>query len=94
MKTCETPSDPMERLIYDALVDRNLDFQMDFGGQNPSGLDFRLCNGVEIEVKRFHSDRISKQMARAENVIAAQGETAIRMLADLIRGEHSPREGE
>lgn len=92
--TCEAPTDPMERLIYDALVDRNLEFQMDYDGQNPSGLDFRLCNGVEIEVKQFHSDRIAEQMGRVDNVIVAQGEKAVRMLADLIRGEHSPREGE
>lgn len=59
----------------------------DLGGGNPSGLDFRLDNGVEIEVKRMHSDRIAAQMARAPNVIVAQGETAIRYLAELIRGQ-------
>jgi len=81
----QRPDDPMERLIYDALVSRNLDFQMDFGGGNPSGLDFRLPNGVEIEVKQFHSDRISSQMARADNVIVAQGSKAVKLLADMIR---------
>jgi len=76
----EKPSDPMELIIFEALVSANMDFQMDFGGSNPSGLDFRLANGVEIEVKRFHSDRIGEQMKRADNVIVAQGEEAIRML--------------
>jgi hypothetical protein len=75
----------MECLIYDALVDADIDFTTDYGGGNPSGLDFRLSNGVEIEVKRFHSDRISDQMRRADNVIVAQGKLAVETLADLIR---------
>jgi hypothetical protein len=53
---------------------------------NPTRLDFRLDNGIEIEVKRFHTERIAAQMARAPNVIVAQGEEAIRFLADLIGG--------
>lgn len=80
------PTDPMERLIFDALVERKIQFTTDFGGNNPSGLDFRLANGVEIEVKRFHSPRISEQMQRAQNVIVAQGEDACKMLAALIKG--------
>lgn len=79
------PSDPMECLIYDALVDAGIDFATDYGGGNPSGLDFRLSNGVEIEVKRFHSDRIGEQMKRADNVIVAQGKEAVETLANLIR---------
>ncbi len=53
--------------------------------ENPSHLDFLLDNGIEIEVKRMHSDRIAAQMARAPNVIAAQGEEAVRFLASLLR---------
>lgn len=79
------PTDPMERLIYDALVDADMDFTTDYGGGNPSGLDFRLANGVEIEVKQYHSPRISDQMSRADNVIVAQGRKACEMLAEMIR---------
>lgn len=50
-----------------------------------TGLDFRLANGIEIEVKRMHSPRIAEQMSRAENVIAVQGEQAVRFFADLLR---------
>lgn len=77
--------DPMEKLIADALDAVGASYVTDFGGANPSGLDFRLSSGVEIEVKRFHSPRIAEQASRAENVIIAQGEQAVRFLAFLIR---------
>jgi transcriptional regulator with XRE-family HTH domain len=78
-------TDPMERIVEAALRDAGVVYETDFGGGNPSGLDFRLSNGVEIEVKRFHSDRTGQQMKRADNVIVAQGEQAVRYLADLLR---------
>lgn len=40
---------------------------------------------VHIEVKRFHSPRVAEQMARAENVIVAQGEKAVVLLSRLIQ---------
>src|SRR5690242_12184285 len=76
--------DPLEQIIADALDVAEMDYITDEGGGNPSNLDFRLHNGVEIEVKRFHTPRIADQMGRAENVIAAQGEQAVRFLAELI----------
>ncbi len=82
----DRPTDPMELLIAEALDDAGIDYVTDFNGGNPSGLDFKLANGIEIEVKRFHSPRVAEQMGRAENVIAVQGEAAIRYFADLIRG--------
>lgn len=85
IRASKRPTDPMERIIAGALDDANIRYVTD-GGGNPSGLDFRLENGVEIEVKRFHSDRIGSQMKRAENVIVAQGIDAVMMLAELIRG--------
>lgn len=78
-------SDPMETLVAEALDRAGVPYVTDAGGGNPSGLDFRLPNGVEIEVKRFHTPRIAEQMARAENVIAVQGEVAVRFLAELLR---------
>lgn len=85
VKTIET-MDPMERIVSDALKAAQYRFVSDFGGGNPSNLDFRLIDsGVEIEIKRFHTSRISEQMSRAENVIAVQGEAAVRLFASLIR---------
>ena len=61
-------------------------YETDLGGGSPANLDFYLPGeDVHIEVKRLHSDRIAAQMARADNVIAAQGETAVRFLAAAIR---------
>lgn len=85
--------DPMEQLIFDALKDAGAVFTTDYGGGNPSGLDFRLAGGVEIEVKRFHTPRIAEQMSRAENVIVAQGEHAVRLLARLIKEAENPPMG-
>jgi hypothetical protein len=74
----------MEKMIADALDASGFSYVTDHGGSNPSNLDFKLANGIEIEVKRFHTPRIADQMARAENVIVAQGEDAVKFLAALI----------
>jgi hypothetical protein len=79
-------TDPMEALIADALESAGVMFVTDYGGHSPAGLDFFLPEqDVHIEVKRFHSERIAEQMARAPNVIAVQGETAVRWLASIMR---------
>lgn len=80
------PNDPMERIIAVALSDAGIPFLHEV----PTGLavlDFYLpLQDVYIEVKRFHSDRLDRQMSSAENVIAVQGKSAVQMLAHLIRG--------
>ena len=76
--------DPLEKVLADALDVCGLTYETDFGGANPSGLDFRLSNGVEIEVKRFHTPRIAEQMARSPEVIALQGERAVRFFAMIL----------
>lgn len=84
--------DPMEQLIAEALNKVGARYTSDNGGTNPSGLDFRLACGIEIEVKRFHTPRVAEQMSRAENVIVAQGEGAVRFLAFLIRASAAAKE--
>ena len=82
-------TDPMEQHIEFALREIYEPFETDIGGGNEAGLDFYLpSKGVHIEVKRFHSPRIAEQMSRADNVIVAQGEEAVRYLAYLIRSSH------
>ena len=81
-------ADPMEDIIARALDAAGLDYARDYGGENPSGLDFRLANGVEIEVKRFHSPRIAGQMSRADNVIAIQGKEAVEFFSGLLVRAH------
>lgn len=81
--------DPMERLIAAALDDADIPFIP--GEKTPERLDFYLpVQGVHIEVKQFHSDRIAEQMDRAPNVIAVQGRQAVNFLADLIRASRRP----
>ena len=78
-------NDPMERMIASSLKQAGIAFISEVQDGNPSGLDFRLGNGIEIEVKRFHSPRIADQMSRADNVIAIQGELAVKFFAELLR---------
>lgn len=80
-------SDPMEKIIADALTDARIPFvrEGDVKGSTQT-LDFYLPEqDVYIEVKQFHSDRIAAQMSRAPNVIAAQGRPGVEFLAHLIR---------
>ncbi|MCJ8334590.1 MAG: hypothetical protein MJH10_10155 [Epibacterium sp.] len=81
----QRPSDPMERLLFDALTHAEIPFTMDPHPDN-LGLDFYLPQEeVYVEVKQFHSDRIANQMARAPNVIALQGRGAVLMFCSLVQ---------
>lgn len=79
-------TDPMERIIEAALIDARISYLID-GDGGQYRLDFYLPElDVHIEVKRFHSERIGRQMAQFENVIVAQGRVAVEALAAMIRG--------
>ena len=86
------PTDPMDKLVFTALLYGGYTFR--WGENTVSKLDFEVDTPegvVAIEVKQFHSDRIAKQMSRAENVIAVQGKRAVHMLAGLLEGAgHDP----
>lgn len=80
--------DPIEKIIENALIMSGIRYKGGREGHNPSNLDFALLDyDVEIEVKQFHSDRISAQMAKAPNVIAIQGRSAALCFASLINGK-------
>ena len=79
-------TDPMERTIELALIEAGIQYTSDQGGETSSALDFHLTDlDIAIEVKRFYTARTGEQMARAPNVIVAQGEVAVRFLAQAIR---------
>ena len=79
-------SDPLERMVEEALIAAGIPYLTDQGGETESRLDFHLPGlNVAIEVKRFYSSRTGEQIARAPNVIVAQGEAAVRFLAAAIR---------
>jgi hypothetical protein len=78
----------MERMIADALDEAGVRYRTE--RDDPMELDFALPNGVYIEVKQFYSNRSNEQLKRAPNVILAQGEGAVRFLANLLRKFGSP----
>jgi hypothetical protein len=75
----------MERLIEAALRERGLDFIGEDHPLNVAKLDFYLPRlDLYIEVKRMHLPRIAEQMARGANVIAIQGEGAVRAFVEML----------
>jgi hypothetical protein len=79
----ERLSDPMERLVAEALGFSGIDYLHESAG---APLDFWLVGeDIHIEVKRLHSPRIAAQMARVENVIAVQGKPAVEWFVAMIR---------
>ena len=79
------PVDPVECIIYDALVENGVPFTNN--ARLTDGLDFMIevDPPVYIECKQFHSPRITGQMARQKNVIAVQGLDAAHWLAGILR---------
>lgn len=78
----------LENLIRQVLTDAGIEFLSDQDSgekRNPSGLDFKLLEeNVEIEVKRYASDRTGEQMKRAPDIIFVQGSVACAFLAKLL----------
>lgn len=84
-------SDPVEKIVADALDASRLIYETE-NHPDALGLDFYLpFLGVHIEVKQFHSDRISEQMSRVPNVIAIQGVEAAKLFAKILTGAHHDR---
>lgn len=78
-------ADPMEQLVECAFQQAGIKYITEMDGETPGHLDFFLPDfGVSVEVKRFHSPRISNQMSRVDNVIAIQGEGAVRAFCTML----------
>ena len=74
-------TDPMEKIIADALDRASIRYHM----ENHAKLDFYLPDhDLYIEVKQFNSERVTRQMARAPNVIAIQGVKAAEWFATIL----------
>lgn len=77
-------NDPIEKIVAGALTRAGIRFTHESEGHSPP-LDFHLPDlGLFIEVKHFHSPRIARQMAQAENVIVIQGRGAAEAFARMI----------
>lgn len=80
-------ADHLEKLVGDSLTEAriNFDHESEGGIAAEFGLDFYIpAADVFIEVKQYHSDRIAKQTARANDVIVLQGENAVKLFATLL----------
>ena len=78
-------SDPVERIIADALDKAGIAYVCETDQENSARLDFYLPDtGIYIEAKRMASDRSAEQLRRANNVILVQGLEAARALASWI----------
>lgn len=79
--------DPLEKVIADALYRGHWNYNTPSLRRDPTGLDFRLIDeNVELEVKRYYTNRMARQMQSAPNVIAIQGEVAVKFMAFLLGG--------
>lgn len=91
-KQCYYGSD-MERDIHTALTNAGIRAVHESQGDT-SKLDFLLPDyGVYIEVKAFHADRISRQMASQPNIIAVQGKSAVSFLISLLNDRTNTKKG-
>ncbi len=83
-------SDPLERKVAKALEAVGVPFTTPDERREPTGLDFRLPNGVEIEVKAMHTERSAKQLAAHRNVILLQGPDAVSVFCAALEGRLFP----
>jgi hypothetical protein len=82
---------PLEQRIAKALDCAGIQYATDYEGSVPENLDFYLpAFDVHIEIKGGHSPRISNQMARSKNVIVAQGQKAVNLLARMLETLKEP----
>lgn len=86
------PNDPVEQIIYDALIESGLKFSTENHPQNHV-LDFFIpAIELHIECKRMHSERSAGQVSRSDNIILIVGIRAARHYAGLLRLTNSERE--
>lgn len=78
-------SDPLEKLLAKYLP--NFEHEK-------NGLDFYLTDeGIYIEVKQFHTDRVNEQLKRDKNIILVQGIRSAEWLAEILRDAYIQRRG-
>ncbi len=84
--------DPMEEMVERWLLANGIAYRR--ADDMKTRLDFFLPDfDVYIEVKRYHTPRINKQLERAPDVIIIQGKASMRFLEHLVaRDEDMPSE--
>lgn len=78
-------TDPMERLIAEALDKAGIAWLHENDPGNAARLDFYLPDhDLYIEVKRLASERSGDQLKRADNVVLVQGKAAVEWLVEML----------
>lgn len=79
-------ADHLEKALADFLVSKHISFIHE--SQNKEQvLDFYLPgHGIYIEVKQYHTDRVTKQLAAQEEVILIQGKKALDFFINKLNG--------
>lgn len=77
-------ADHLEKKVAEALDEVGIEFVHESENKEQV-LDFYLpFFDVFIEVKQFHTDRISRQMSSKDNVIAVQGIKSVNLLVTML----------
>lgn len=77
-------ADHLEKKVAEALDEVGIEFVHESENKEQV-LDFYLpFFDVYIEIKQFHTDRISKQMSSKDNVIAVQGTKSVNLLVIML----------
>mgnify|MGYP000246292980 CR=1 FL=1 len=77
-------ADHLEKKIAAALDEVEIEFVHESESKEQV-LDFYLpFFDVFIEIKQFHTDRISRQMSSKDNVIAVQGTKSVNLLVTML----------
>jgi hypothetical protein len=78
-------TDPIEKIIADALDEAGIPYICGGDPGNEAGLDFFLpIARIYIECKAYDTPRTAGQMARAQNVIVVQGRGAADLFASML----------
>jgi hypothetical protein len=78
-------SDFLENSLVKQLISKGISFFRE-GENKEQRLDFYLPEyDVYIEVKQYHTDRVSQQLASQENVILIQGKKAMKFFIEHLK---------
>lgn len=84
------PSDPVERIVFDALTSLDVPFTMGGEPGHPDhNLDFNLTGSdIAIECKWDYTPRCSEQLSRQRDIILIQGVRSAEFFAyDILKAK-------
>lgn len=78
-------TDPLEQMVATALDEAGIEYvhESQITGQRHGFLLTK--RRIYIEVKRFHTDRVTDQLALADNVILLQGIDAVSVFCQIVK---------